>query len=584
MSADLPEAQEKGRSDGTNGSAAPIEEIRRLLVSPERLQIRQLQDRVEDPQSNTEMVSRVLPEAMALRSQRDSKLAASFLPTVETAIALSVKKRPEVLAGAIFPLLGPAIRKAIAATLGAMLVSLNQTLAQSLSPRSLGWRWAAWRTGKSFSEIVLLRTLEYRVEQIFLIHSRTGLLLQHVSATTMATGADMISAMLTAITDFVHDSFKLEKTEDIDALQVGELKVWIARGPQAVLAAVIRGEAPADLRVQLQETIEQIHREHAHDLAEFEGNSAPFESCRALLDACLTFRLQERKAQSYRTLSFVAAGAALVVAALLVRPLLQEHRWRNYLQTLREQPGIILIEADARHGKYHLTGLRDPLANDPSALLHDAHLAPQDVEARWEPYSASYPDFVLARARELLFPPSGVSLKVQDGVLYASGTAPQIWITSTRKQARFVGGITKYDDSQLAAEEIAQLRQSAQRLESTSLDFLSGTTALAQGESDKVLTIVEEMKVVLSSAAAANKKAQITIIGHADKPGDEHFNEQLSQLRADAILRRLQSSGLPRGYFIARGVGTRVDPGDTVPRPERGPRRAVSFRVVLQDN
>jgi outer membrane protein OmpA-like peptidoglycan-associated protein len=584
MSDDFSEAQEKGRPDGSNGSAAPIEEIRRLLVSPERLQIRKLQDRVEDPHLNTEMVSRVLPEAMALRSQRDNKLAASFLPTVETAIALSVKKRPEVLAGAIFPLLGPAIRKAIAATLGAMLVSLNQTLEQSLSPRSLGWRLEAWRTGKSFSEIVLLRTLEYRVEQIFLIHSRAGLLLQHVSATTMATGADMISAMLTAITDFVHDSFKLEKTEDIDALQIGELKVWIARGPQAVLAAVIRGEAPAELRVQLQETIEQIHREHAQDLADFDGNSAPFESCRPVLDACLTFRLQERKSQSYRALSFVAAGAALVVAALLVHPLLQEHRWRTYVQTLREQPGIVVIEADTLHGKYHLTGLRDPLASDPSALLRDAHLAPQDVEVRWEPYSASYPEFVLARARELLAPPRGVSLKVQDGVLYASGTAPQIWISTTQKQAHFVGGISGYDGSQLAAEEIVPLREAARRLESTSLDFLSGTTALAPGESDKLRKIVEEMQVVVSRAAPANKKAQITIVGHADKPGDERFNEQLSQMRADAILRRLQSSGLPRGYFIARGVGTRVEPGDPVSRSELGPRRAVSFRVELQDN
>jgi outer membrane protein OmpA-like peptidoglycan-associated protein len=584
MSEDRSEAQEKGRPDGSNGSAAPIEEIRRLLVSPERLQIRKLQDRVEDPQLNTEMVSRVLPEAMALRAQRDTKLAASFLPTVETAIALSVKKRPEVLAGAIFPLLGPAIRKAIAATLGAMLVSLNQTLEQSLSPRSLGWRFEAWRTGKSFSEIVLLRTLEYRVEQVFLIHSRTGLLLQHVSATSMNTGADMISAMLTAITDFVHDSFKLEKTADIDALQVGELKVWIARGPRAVLAAVIRGEAPADLRVQLQETIEQIHREHASDLEEFEGNSAPFESCRTLLDACLTFRLQERKAQSFGPLGFIAAGAVLLLGALLVNPLVQGYRWRNYVQTLRDQPGIVVIEADTLHGKYHLTGLRDPLSRDPSALLRDARLAPQDVDSRWEPYAASYPDFVLARARELLAPPPGVSLRAQDGVLYASGSAPQIWVTSTRKQARFVGGITKYDDSRLAAEEIAQLRTAAQHLESTSLDFLSGTTALAPGESDKLPTIVEEMKVVVSRAASANKKAQITIVGHADRPGDEHFNEQLSQLRADAILRRLQSSGLPPGYFIARGVGTRVEPGDTVSRSELGPRRAVSFHVEWQDN
>jgi outer membrane protein OmpA-like peptidoglycan-associated protein len=584
MSEDLSEAQEKGRSDGTNGSAAPIEEIRRLLVSPERLQIRKLQDRVEDPQLNTEMVSRVLPEAMALRAQRDNQLAASFLPTVETAIALSVKKRPEVLAGAIFPLLGPAIRKAIAATLGAMLVSLNQTLEQSLSPRSLGWRLEAWRTGKSFSEIVLLRTLEYRVEQIFLIHSRTGLLLQHVSATTMATGADMISAMLTAINDFVHDSFHLEKTADIDALQVGEWQVWIARGPQAVLAAVIRGEAPSDLRVQLQETIEQIHRQHPSDLADFDGNSAPFESCRALLDACLTFRLQERKSQSYRALGVVAALAVLVGSALLVRPILQEFRWRNYVRTLREQPGIVLIEADTLHGKYHLTGLRDPLAQDPSALLRAARLVPQDVEARWEPYASSYAEFVLARARELLAPPPGVSLQVRDGVLHASGTAPQIWIRSSRKQAHFVGGISSYDDSQLAVEEIVPLREAARRLESTSLDFLSGTTALAPGESDKLPKIVQEMQVVVSRAASANKKAQIIIVGHADKPGDERFNEQLSQMRADAILRRLESSGLPRGYFIARGVGTRVEPGDTVSRSELGPRRAVSFRVELQEN
>jgi len=294
--------------------------------------------------------------------------------------------------------------------------------------------------------------------------------------------------------------------------------------------------------------------------------------------------MQERKSQSYRALSLVAAGGVLVAGALLVRPILQESRWRNYVRTLKEQPGIMLIEADTLRGKYHLTGLRDPLARDPSALLRDAHLAPQDVEARWEPYAASYPEFVLARARELLAPPPGVSLKVQDGVLYASGTAPQIWISTARKQGHFVGGIGGYDDSQLAAEEIAALRQAAQRLESTSLDFLSGTTALAPSESDKLPTILEATQVVVSRAAAANKKARIIILGHADKPGDERFNEQLSQMRADAILRRLESSGLPRGDFIARGVGTRIEPGDTVSRSELGPRRAVSFRVELQDN
>ena len=66
----------------------------------------------------------------------------------------------------------------------------------------------AWRTGKSFAEVVLLNTLVYRVEQVFLIHAQTGLLLQHVVADAVtAQDADMVSGMLTAIRDFARDSF-----------------------------------------------------------------------------------------------------------------------------------------------------------------------------------------------------------------------------------------------------------------------------------------------------------------------------------------------------------------------------------------
>ena len=61
-----------------------------------------------------------------------------------------------------------------------MLENFNQLLEQSLSPKSLRWRFDAWRTGRSYSELVLLNTLEYEVEQVFLIHQETSLLIQHV--------------------------------------------------------------------------------------------------------------------------------------------------------------------------------------------------------------------------------------------------------------------------------------------------------------------------------------------------------------------------------------------------------------------
>ena len=52
--------------------------------------------------------------------------------------------------------------------------SLNQTLEHTFSWRGLKWRFEALRTGKSFAEVVMLRSLVYRVEQLFLIHRKTN--------------------------------------------------------------------------------------------------------------------------------------------------------------------------------------------------------------------------------------------------------------------------------------------------------------------------------------------------------------------------------------------------------------------------
>ena len=114
------------------------------------------------------------------------------------------------------------------------------------------------------------------MEQVFLIHRKTGLLLQHVVGGTGAVqDADMVASMLTAIRDFVQNSFGGQREEVLDNFQVGELTVMVEQGPQALLAALIRGTAPKDLRVVFQETIEQIHVEHTQALDELDGEAAP---------------------------------------------------------------------------------------------------------------------------------------------------------------------------------------------------------------------------------------------------------------------------------------------------------------------
>ncbi len=165
----------KASSEGLNSNNQTFELndeltiLRSLLLDIEPTKLKTLYERLENPQILPEDISKMLPEAVILRSKQDKQLGEVMVSTVENAIEVSVKQDHNVLADALFPVIGPATRKAISTALEEMMQSMNQTLEHSLSPQSFKWRLEAQRTGKSFAEIVLLRTLVYRVEQIFLI-------------------------------------------------------------------------------------------------------------------------------------------------------------------------------------------------------------------------------------------------------------------------------------------------------------------------------------------------------------------------------------------------------------------------------
>ena len=120
---------------------------------------------------------------------------------------------------------------------------------------------------------MLRHALVYRVEQVFLIHAETGLLLAHAASPDLkVTDADLISGMLTAIQDFVGDSFApTEAGGALRTFSVGEVTVMVERGPQAALAAVVRGQAPETLLPRLQDTLETVHLQFP-GLAEYNGD------------------------------------------------------------------------------------------------------------------------------------------------------------------------------------------------------------------------------------------------------------------------------------------------------------------------
>ena len=572
-----------GDAEHAPPSEEDLEELRRLLLAPEQSHLTEVREHIERLETHEEQVERVaeaLPDAVARLSGEDRRLAEALAPTIEETLRLSVARNPKPLVDALFPVIGPAIRKSIAEALRSFLDSVNRTLEHSLSPRSLRWRLEAFRTGRSFSEVVLSHTLLYRVEQIFLIDRRTGLPILHLSAEAAETrDGSLVSGMLTAIQDFVQDSFGAEDEEVLDAIEMGDLTVWIEEGPLALVAAVIRGVPAPALRDRLKELIETIHLRFRDELEAFDGDPAPLEPVRPLLESALVSETRERRRR--HVAAWLAFGVVVAALGVWLFFTIRERRWwDDYVARLDAEPGIVVTDAGRSGGAWFVRGLRDPLATDPAALRAGTPLRDAEVIETWEPYQALAPEILARRAARLLEAPPTVTFRVEDGVLHASGTAPAAWIEAARARAALLPGVTGYDDTALAPNETT-FRSRIEALERETLRFVVGTARLAPGQEVALDTLAAEVRALFEDARKLGKNVRLQILGHASADGPPAVNERLSRQRAEAVRQALIARGLPADALEAVGTGRPRFPNATTAE-ERAQNRSVSYRVVIE--
>ena len=462
---------------GTGGAQAAAESdlvaLKALLLGEEQEEIETLRTRLDDPVLHANDIAGVLPQA--LRRARPDALSRALEQPLSGTIQRAVRREPKVFADALFPIMGPAIRRAIAEALRGLVQNINRTLDHALSLRGFRWRLEAWRSGVPFGEVVLRHTLAYRVEQAFLIRPGDGLLLQHV-ADELATGrdADAVSAMLTAIQAFVRDAFAAD--EPVDSVDMGEHTVWLLHGPHAYLACVIRGLPPRRLRAELADILGDIHATFGPQLEGYAGDRSTLEPLRPELSRCL---VSEHKTPEARRRGPSPPLVLLVLVALALLGWLGYERWQQHrihsaeharqeqaVQRLRETPGIVLTETRLDPGRLHLRGLRDPLAIAPARLLADSGLDAATVDMAWRPFESAEPVIAMARARQRLQPPPDVTLELTaDGRLTARGVAPAAWIERAGLLAATVPGIVDADLSGLLTPDQALQRDAVQRLD-----------------------------------------------------------------------------------------------------------------------
>ncbi|MEM7725449.1 MAG: OmpA family protein [Cyanobacteria bacterium P01_A01_bin.45] len=532
-------------------------ELRSLLLDIEPSKVNKLYESLDNLEVKAEDISKILPEAVILSSQKEEYLSSAMVSTVEKAIHESVSNDLNILTKAIFPIIGPAIRKAVATAFDDMLQSMNQALEHSLSLKSFQWRLEAQRTGKSFAEIVLLRTLIYRVEQVFLIHQNNGLLLNHIVAPQVSTqDPELVSGMLSAIQDFVHDSFQTNKQDILQSMDFGDLSIWIETGPSAILAAIIRGNAPQDLRLVLQNSIEKIHLKFDRELHNFDGDTESFEDTKPYLEDCLQSKYKPRGKKNYTFAWFFLSGIAIAIAILSFFAIRERLRWEKFVHKLDSQPGIRVVNYGRRANKYYVLGMRDPLAIHPQRLIEQNNLKPEQVNFEWESYTSHESEFLLKRTIEILQPPKTVSIDVdKSGSVVVSGSAPRKWILSARNSWRFIPGIINFRENNLVEIEISKLDNYKQQVEKTVLFFIEKTTNLSPKQDKKLENLAINVQKLIDTSRLINREIFIEVIGHSNKLGTAKVNKIISQKRGEKILNYLKSRDINPRNMAAVGVG-----------------------------
>ena len=525
------------------------EDVRKLCkilvgLTPEELRL--LQERINNPNIRAKDVGEILAEAVRCSTSIDDRLSKNLAPIVEGGVNESIRKNPKEFSDILAPIMGPAIRASIVNTIREYINSIDRVLQNSMSSKGIFWRIEALRTGRSFAEIALYHSLQYRIEHVFIIDKKTSVPLCKVSAPGIAQDSpEAITGMLSAISEFVNESFNVGSEQGLGRMEVGELNVLLCDGSKAILAAVVRGETPEGFRDELLSALDSFHLEYPYQLENFSGDTLEFSLFEPRLEDLLKVEFKEgakKKSSPVRAILFVAAILG-VLGYFLFQNYREEKSWAEFTNYLDSLPGVIVTDYEKSGDLHQIRGLRDPLAIEPSELFEKQELAGIFVP-KFHDYISLEPEIAETRIFNILNAPESVTLDFSpSGKLTATGVANSIWITKFINVAPSLPGVTQVDSSQLSVANQELFDLALKKLMQIKIDFAVNSatlTTLLEEEQEKYLDRSAKLMAELEGLAKTlGKDLTISINMHSAFTGTDRINETLSEVRYNRILKEL---------------------------------------------
>jgi len=558
----LEEQIEKAVRDETATQSSDYERLRSLLLGEDYEKI--IQQRLT--QENIERFAEVISEAFKLRNQQDSSLATEMSPVIEASIDTSIKNHPERITNVIFPIIGPAVRKAVANAFSDMMNSLNHLLQQSLTAPALILRFKAWRLGIPYAQYVLLQTIQYQVEQVFLIHRNSGVLIQSANAEGIKyQDPDLVSSMLTAITDFANDSFNQE-SDSLNVLQFGDLSLLVETGPHAVLAFAVRGTLNNEVKQHISELLERVHVSYAKQLNAFDGDTIPFEPCIGWLQKAL---LKKVKATP-KPRPWLAIVAILLITSIASFFIYKNWQLKNSINLIVEQVdnqvGYQVLKQTYRDNELRLLVLHSPLAISIEDLKKSFKTHDFSLVIKEKLSALDNPELFIPYLAHKYQSTLSINNQDQTNVLVVSGTIRAENLAALKQDML----VKNYFDLALSETLVFitdLLPQQENRLEIESLVnkinnqyfyFDISSTQLLDDSRESLNTTIEQIKRLFFLEKLANVSIkQISISGYADSRGNKRQNQDLSAERAKIIKNILATNGITDKLIISWGYGNK---------------------------
>lgn len=115
------------------------------------------------------------------------------------------------------------------------------------------------------------RSTETTIDDVFLLY-RDGLLIKHETRRLKPDiDTDILSGMLTAVQQFVKDSFRSEEG-DLDELTFGQMHILIGRGKWVILAAMIQGDGTDAMMEQVKRCVQDVEDHQWDQLDGWDGD------------------------------------------------------------------------------------------------------------------------------------------------------------------------------------------------------------------------------------------------------------------------------------------------------------------------